>query len=134
LPTPQRAGYGLKTRIYSVIVFLGFLPMLGAAVALVAMDLSRHNEADLDRAARGTIYLERVNGLVYAVVMESRGVYMYADWRAAEPFATNLIRSPRARFRAQWRKGPLAAEPRVHGGSLCLSSDPASSEIWRHDD
>jgi diguanylate cyclase (GGDEF)-like protein len=92
LPTPQRAGYSLKTRIYSVIVFLGFLPMLGVAVALVAMDLARHNEAELDRAARGTIHLERVNGLVYAIVMESRGIYMSADWKAAEPFAKNLIR------------------------------------------
>ncbi len=42
--------------------------------------------------ARGTINLERVNGLVYAIVMESRGIYMSADWTAAEPFAKNLSR------------------------------------------
>jgi diguanylate cyclase (GGDEF)-like protein len=92
LSTSQRPGYSLKSRIYSVIVFLGLLPMLGVAVALVTMDFSRYHDADLDRAARGTIHLERVNGLVYAIVMESRGIYMSADWRAAEPFAKNLIR------------------------------------------
>ena len=92
LPTPERASYRLKTRLYSIIAFLGLLPMLGAALALVAMEMAGHDDAALDRAARGTIHLERVNGLVYAVVMESRGIYMSADWRAAEPFAENLVR------------------------------------------
>ncbi|MBV8505296.1 MAG: diguanylate cyclase [Alphaproteobacteria bacterium] len=54
--------------------------------------MSRHDDAALDRVARGTINLERINGLVYAVVMESRGIYMSADWTSAEPFAKNLSR------------------------------------------
>jgi diguanylate cyclase (GGDEF)-like protein len=91
LPTPRRAGYSLKTRLYSIIAFLGLLPVVGAALALAAIELSRHDDAALDRVARGTIHLERVNGLVYAVVMESRGIYMSADWKAAERFAKNLI-------------------------------------------
>ena len=86
------AKYSLKTRLYSIIAFLGLLPVLGVALALVAVELSRHDDAALDRVARGTINLERVNGLVYAVVMESRGIYMSADWTAAEPFAKNLSR------------------------------------------
>jgi diguanylate cyclase (GGDEF)-like protein len=86
------ARYSLKTRLYSIIAFLGLLPVLGVALALVAVELSRHDDAALDRVARGTINLERVNGLVYAVVMESRGIYMSADWTAAEPFAKNLSR------------------------------------------
>ena len=45
--------------------------MLGVALALVAIEFSRHDDAALGRAARGTIHLERVNGLVHAVVMES---------------------------------------------------------------
>src|SRR5271169_4475773 len=92
LLTPRRAGYNLKTRLYSIIAFLGLLPVLGVALALVAVELSRRDDAALDRVARGTINLERVNGLVYAVVMESRGIYMSADWKAAEPFAKNLTR------------------------------------------
>jgi diguanylate cyclase (GGDEF)-like protein len=86
------ARYSLKTRLYSIIAFLGLLPVLGVALALVAVELSRRDDAALDRVARGTINLERVNGLVYAVVMESRGIYMSADWTAAEPFAKNLNR------------------------------------------
>ena len=92
LTTPRPASYRLKTRLYSIIAFLGLLPMLGAALALVAMGIGGRDDAALDRSARGTIHLERVNGLVYAVVMESRGIYMSADWRAAEPFGRNLVR------------------------------------------
>jgi methyl-accepting chemotaxis protein len=54
------------------------------------MRLTEHDDAALDNAVRGTIALERINGLVYAVVMESRGIYMSADWHAAEPFGKNL--------------------------------------------
>ena len=92
LPTARRAGYSLRTRLYSIVAFLGLLPVLAVALALVALEFSRRDDAALDRVARGTINLERVNGLVYAVVMESRGIYMSPDWSAAEPFAKNLVR------------------------------------------
>ena len=88
----RRVGYSLRARLYTAIGFLGLLPVLGVAFALVAMANSARDDAALDRAARGTIHLERINGLVYAVVMESRGIYMSPDWRTAEPFAKNLVR------------------------------------------
>jgi diguanylate cyclase (GGDEF)-like protein len=85
-----RAAYSLKTRLYLIIAFLGLLPVIGVALALLAIHVSQDDGVALDRAASGTIHLERVNGLVYAVVMESRGIYMSADWKTAEPFAKNL--------------------------------------------
>ena len=89
--TRFRDGYSLKRRLYAIIGFLALLPVCGALVALFALQgAARDNEA-LDRAARGTIHLERINGLVYAVVMESRGIYMSSDWKTAEKFAHNLI-------------------------------------------
>ena len=88
----NRHGYSLKTRLYAVIGFLALLPVCGVMVTLVTLhDWARDNAA-LDRAVRGTIHLERINGLVYAVVMESRGIYMSPDWRAAEQFGKNLMR------------------------------------------
>jgi len=92
LPTAWLAGHSLKARLYSLIVFLGMLPVLGVILALGAFENARRDHAALDRTVRGTIYLERINGLVYAVVMESRGIYMSADWKAAEPFARNLTK------------------------------------------
>jgi len=90
--TPQRAGQSIKARLYAIIGFLGFLPVLGAAFALYAIVNSTHDNAALDRASSGTIHLERINRLVYAAVMESRGIYMSPDWGTAEPFATNLMK------------------------------------------
>src|SRR6266446_9750551 len=91
-PMPRSVGYSLKTRLYTIIGFLGLLPVLGVIFAFVTMSNATRDNAALDRAARGTIHLERINGLVYAVVMESRGIYMSADWKSAEPFAKNLVR------------------------------------------
>ena len=91
LPTSWMAGYSLRVRLYSIIAFLGFLPIIGAALVFSAFQTAQRDHADLDRAARGTIHLEHINALVYAVVMESRGIYMSADWKAAEPFAKKLV-------------------------------------------
>ncbi len=63
-------------------------------------------------ALRGTIHLERINGLVYAVVMELRGIYMSADWKAAEPFARKLT-SGLAELQAtarDWKTNAIAAQ------------------------
>src|SRR5260370_31788436 len=78
-PRTGRTGYSLKTRLYTIIGFLGLLPVLGVIFAFVTMANATRDNVALDRAARGTIHLERINGLVYAVVMESRGIYMSAD-------------------------------------------------------
>src|SRR6266567_3520584 len=91
-PRTGRTGYSLKTRLYTIIGFLGLLPVLGVIFAFVTMANATRDNVALDQAARGTIHLERINGLVYASVMESRGIYMSADWKAAEPFAKNLVR------------------------------------------
>src|SRR5215831_10682768 len=86
------AGYSLKTRLYSLIVFLGLLPVLGAALGLVAIEFSQRDGAALDQAAGGTVRLERVNSLVYAVFMDTRSIYASPDWNTAEPFAKDLTR------------------------------------------
>jgi len=49
----------------------------------------RHLQSSSAQAANN---IGRVNGLIYAIVMESRGIYMSADWKSAEPFAKNLVR------------------------------------------
>jgi diguanylate cyclase (GGDEF)-like protein len=91
LPTSWLAGHSLKARLYSIIVFLGLLPVLGVILAFGAFENARRDHTALDRAARGTIHLEHTNALVYAVVMESRGIYMSPDWKTAEPFAKKLV-------------------------------------------
>jgi diguanylate cyclase (GGDEF)-like protein len=85
-----RRGYSLKSRLYAVIGFLAVLPVCGAIVAGVALEGAASRDVDLGRYARGAIYLERMNGLVYAATMEARGIYSAANWPAAESSATRL--------------------------------------------
>lgn len=109
---PYLAGYSLRTRLYAIIGFLALLPVWGTFVAAIAFHKLTDDGAALDRAARGTIYLERINGLVYAIVMESRGIYMSPDWPAAEKFADNLL-PELARLRevaSAWKEEAVASQ------------------------
>jgi diguanylate cyclase (GGDEF)-like protein len=112
LPTAWLAGYSLKARLYSVIVFLGLLPVLGVLLALAAFESARTDHVALDRASRGTIHLKHINGLVYAIVMESRGIYMSPDWRAAEPFAQKLTvqLAELQQTAAAWKAEPIVGQ------------------------
>jgi diguanylate cyclase (GGDEF)-like protein len=89
--TSRWSDFSLRTRLYAIIAVLGLLPIAGGVIAKAAIDNSMRDIVALDRAARGSIYLERVNGLEHAVVMESRSICMSKDWTAAEPFAQNLF-------------------------------------------
>jgi methyl-accepting chemotaxis protein len=82
----------LKARLLLVLGVLGFVPILGVALTSYNLALSKQASEKMDVAWRGAQYLERINGLVYAAVMESRGIYMSPDWATAEPFAKKLLK------------------------------------------
>src|SRR5213078_321469 len=48
--------------------------------------------SDYETSLVGTQNVERVNGLIYAVVMESRGVYMSPDIATAKKFGAGLLK------------------------------------------
>ena len=49
----------------------------------------------LATSATAAINIERVNGLIYAIMMESRGIYMSTDNAAVKPYADELVRRNR---------------------------------------
>jgi methyl-accepting chemotaxis protein len=49
-------------------------------------------EREIESAAIGARNVERVNSLIYAVVMESRGIYMSPNTEAAKRFGAGLLR------------------------------------------
>jgi methyl-accepting chemotaxis protein len=83
--------FSLKTKLLLVIGLLGAVPLLGVTLNSYNITLSKHAAEKMDVAWQGAQYLERINGLVYAAVMESRGIYMWPDWKTAEPFAKKLL-------------------------------------------
>ena len=83
--------FSLKTKLLLVIGLLGFVPIVGVALNSYNLSASKAIGAKRDLAWHGVQFLEQINGLVYAAVMELRGIYMSPDWKTAEPFAKKLL-------------------------------------------
>jgi methyl-accepting chemotaxis protein len=65
------------------------------ALSVVAVSNARHHASltdEFESANAGTWNVERVNGLIYAAVMESRGVYMSPDLTTSKPYADGIVK------------------------------------------
>jgi methyl-accepting chemotaxis protein len=82
----------LAAKLYSIFALFAFLT---AAITIVSDYNSRRAEElteAIERADLAALNVERVNSLVYAVVMESRGVYMSSEKEAAKKFGDGLLK------------------------------------------
>ncbi|MFN3400434.1 MAG: hypothetical protein ACK4Z4_08860, partial [Ferrovibrio sp.] len=61
-------------------------------MGVISLDRFERQTNVMESIAKQTQYGERLNALVYAVVMDSRGVYMSADAAAARPFSAGIVR------------------------------------------
>lgn len=82
----------LKHKVGALIAFLALIPVAGAGLTYLSLTAEGAAQELAMRAKNGQTYLERINGLVYAIVMDSRGVYMSSDWPAAENFAKGILK------------------------------------------
>src|SRR4029077_11215906 len=82
----------LAAKLYSIFALIA---VLTAAITVLSEYNSRHN-AELTEAvataSRAALNIERVNSLVYAVVMESRGVYMSTEPATVKKFGEGLLK------------------------------------------
>jgi methyl-accepting chemotaxis protein len=82
----------IAAKLYAIFVLMATIT---AALSVVAVSKARHHQAltdEFESANVGTWNVERVNGLIYAVVMESRGVYMARDLNESKPYADGILR------------------------------------------
>jgi methyl-accepting chemotaxis protein len=81
----------LAARLYSI---FGLFALLTAAIAVLS-DYNTRRGTELTHAIEtanlAALNVERVNSLVYAVVMESRGVYMSTDPTVVKKFGDGLL-------------------------------------------
>jgi methyl-accepting chemotaxis protein len=86
------SGLSLAAKLYSIFALFA---VLTAAIALLSDYNSRQarelTEA-IETANSAALNVERVNGLVYAVVMESRGVYMSDKPETVKKFGDGLLK------------------------------------------
>jgi methyl-accepting chemotaxis protein len=82
----------LATRLYSIFALFA---LLTAAITALSDYNTRQNAeitATIETAGQAAINVERVNSLVYAVVMESRGVYMSTDAAVVRKYGEGLLK------------------------------------------
>lgn len=82
-------------KVYSIASFLAIVTtfLLVMSVQTVRLQTTyRHMHAT---AAEAAINLGRINALIYAIVMESRGIYMSSDRGAMKQFADGIVRRNR---------------------------------------
>src|SRR5262245_12419473 len=102
----------IAAKLYTIFALLA--AGTGAFAAVAVID-SRQQDAMIGQvgsAFRGTLGVEKVNGLIYAVVMESRGIYMSPDAAAARRYGDALLafNDRIAQVVAEWRKDVGADE------------------------
>jgi methyl-accepting chemotaxis protein len=86
------SGLSIAAKLYSVFALIA---VLTAAIAVLSDYNTRRNAeltAAVETASRAALNVQHVNSLVYAVVMESRGVYMSADTTTAKKFGDGLLK------------------------------------------
>ena len=86
------SGLSLAAKLYSIFALFAALT---AAIALLSDYNSRRGKElteAIETANAAALNVERVNGLVYAVVMESRGVYMSDKPETVKKFGDGLLK------------------------------------------
>jgi methyl-accepting chemotaxis protein len=79
-------------KLYAIFALLATMIVALALVAFVSTQRHVALTGEFEAALANAQHVERINSLIYAVVMESRGIYMSPDASAAKPYADDLTR------------------------------------------
>src|SRR5215831_912110 len=81
----------IGTKLYAIFALLATATVALAGIAVVDAYHHAAMTDEYEASLVGTQNVERVNGLIYAVVMESRGIYMSPDIPSAKRYGTLLL-------------------------------------------
>jgi methyl-accepting chemotaxis protein len=86
------SGFSLAARLYAIFALFA---LLTAAITALSDYNSRQGKElthAIETATTAALNVERVNGLIYAVVMESRGIYMSAKPEVVKKYGEGLLK------------------------------------------
>jgi PAS domain S-box-containing protein len=86
---------GVAEKIYGVIALLVILTTFLVIMSIQSVRLQTAYRHLLASSATNAINIEQVNGLIYAIVMESRGVYMSTERPKVKQFSDELLKRNR---------------------------------------
>jgi len=81
----------IATKLYLAIAVLALAALVVGLSGLASLRAYQQTADAMARSSRSAVLGERTNGLILAVVMDSRGIYMSKDAAAAEKFAKPLL-------------------------------------------
>jgi methyl-accepting chemotaxis protein len=86
------AKLSITAKLYVIFTLLATVMVALAALAIFNAERHVARTKEFGSTFIGAENVERINGLIYATVMESRGIYMSPDLDTAKKFATGLTR------------------------------------------
>jgi methyl-accepting chemotaxis protein len=142
----------IAAKLYAIFALLATATI---ALSVVAVTAARHHQAltdEFESANAGNWNVERVNGLIYAVVMESRGVYMSSDMPTSKIYADGIIKFNKqiAKVVEDWKKSVRADDAELFAAfskriatfiefrnelaRLGTQVSPAAGRVWGDND
>ena len=96
---------GVADKVYGIVGLFVVLTLLLMTMAIQSVRLQAEYREDLATSANAALNVERAKGLIFAIVMESRGIYMSAEPAKAKPFGDALLVRNRelGQVVAQWQ-------------------------------
>jgi methyl-accepting chemotaxis protein len=89
---PKFPQFSIATKLYGLFAAITAIIAVLAFVSVFNNRSFMEREREIESAAIGARNVERVNSLIYAVVMDSRGIYMSPNTETAKRFGTGLLR------------------------------------------
>jgi methyl-accepting chemotaxis protein len=142
----------IAAKLYAIFALMATTTIALAVVAVMAAHHHQMLTDEFESANSGTWNVERVNGLIYAVVMESRGVYMSSDMKTSKVYADGIRKFDKqiAKVVEDWKKSVRGddAEPfaefskriatfiqfRDELARLGTEASPAAGRVWGDND
>jgi methyl-accepting chemotaxis protein len=81
----------IATKLYLIFALLATVTVALASMTVIGARRHAALTAEFGSASAGALNVERVNALIYAVVMESRGIYMSYDIPTAKIYGDGLL-------------------------------------------
>jgi methyl-accepting chemotaxis protein len=86
-------NFRIGTKIYTIVGLLSVVSIIIAVLALLALTNYNLRVGEMQNASQRSFIGEQINSMIYAVVMDSRGVYIARDAAEAEKFGKPLLKN-----------------------------------------
>ena len=86
---PRFPRLSIASKLYAIFALLATATVVLALVAAVSARRHAALTDEFESALQGSQNVERINGLIYAVVMDGRGIYMSPDLPSAKKLLTD---------------------------------------------